>query len=136
VAADFIKKYCKVNQRTWFQSERILTKKCATLWNRPIESTTKGEIRKLSGEFASEGYPCKAVSSPRHREEDVGLGGGGGLDQDQCSAWLDHALRAAAPRPMLALPEDGARGNAAFHLDNPDDPKIWVRPFELTKSTK
>jgi integrase len=63
LAEDFVRLYCKPNQRTWPQTERILRVNCTPLSKRPIDMLTKGEIKKLCNEFASAGHPYKATNT-------------------------------------------------------------------------
>jgi integrase len=63
VATEFINQYCKPNQRTWDQTERLLNVNCAALWTHPIDTLTKAQIKKVCNDFASEGHPYKAANT-------------------------------------------------------------------------
>jgi hypothetical protein len=60
LATEYVDSYCKKNQRTWPQTERILKVNCEPLWNRPVEAIGKDQIKKLTAPLRTKAIPTKA----------------------------------------------------------------------------
>lgn len=60
VAEEFVEKYAKRRQRTWKETERVLTKTCAAWSKRPISAITKRDAYDLLDGFIADGHEAKA----------------------------------------------------------------------------
>jgi integrase len=165
VVAEYVEDYCKPNMRTWDQAERILTSNCAEFANKKIQVLTKPEFKRLCDRFAREGMPYKATVTHMALKrflkwaEDRGyitanvlIGSTVEYEQrtrdrvyndDEIKAiWracdqLDKVEGSYIKLLLLLAPRKTALAcTRRSHLDNPDDPKVWTTPFELTKSKK
>jgi integrase len=165
VADKFVKLYCKANQRTWHQSERILKNNCEPLWNRPIDMVSKQRIKELCSGFAAEGYPYKASVTHATVKKMLGWAEEEGLiksnvllgstasyerrtrnrvfsDDEIKLIWkaadqLDPAEGAYVKLLLLLAPRKTALACMRHsHLDNADEPTLWTTPHQLTKSSK
>jgi integrase len=163
LATDFVTRYCKVNQRTWYQTERMLGVNCKPLWNHPVDTVSKAQIKKLCGDFASEGHPYKGanthaiVKKMLSWAEEEGLLttnvlAGSVVEYERRSrdrVYSDQEIKliwAAADKlgpvegaytKLLLLLAPRKTALAAMrrnHLD--DDMTVWTTPHELTKSKK
>jgi integrase len=67
VVADYVEGYCKPNQRTWSQTEYMLTVTCAKLAKRPFDAIERGEVLAMLDGFAvKESKPYKASLAFAH----------------------------------------------------------------------
>jgi integrase len=67
VADEFIETYCKANQRTWDQTERILKNNCAELAGKKIAILQKPDYVRLCDRFAyDKDDPCPYKASTTH----------------------------------------------------------------------
>jgi len=60
VVGQFVELYCKPNQRTWQDTQRVLTKNCATLLDRRMADITRKELYALLDRFVADGHLYKA----------------------------------------------------------------------------
>jgi integrase len=161
----FVDGYCKANQRTWDQTQRILKVNCAPLLDRLIETITRHELRALTRKFASDGHPYKAsitqaylkkmlrwlvneglvkVNVLADAENDYGRRSRDRVysDDEIRSIWraadkLEVVEGAYIKLLLLLAPRKTALAcMRRSHLDDPENPTLWTTPFELTKSRK
>jgi integrase len=161
----FIAEYAKPRQRTWDQTERILTNYCTVLHDRPFAEITKEDIRKLLRGFIADGKSYKANITKAWLKklwrwacaEDVvtvPIVDTISLDferRKRTRYFSEDEIRATWKVADQLSPEEGAflkllillaarkTALAAIRwnqLDSVDNPTLWKTPFELTKSRK
>ena len=165
VVGQFIEHYAKPRQRTWDQTERVL-RNCTSLLGKRIDQINKHDVRTLLRGYVAEGHPYKAavarawlkklwrwaaeedyVTSPIM--EAVSLN----YQKRKRDDWVfsDDEIKATWRAADKLSPVEGAyiklmillapRKTALAclrksHLDDPDNPAVWVTPLQLTKSRK
>jgi integrase len=164
VVERFITDYCKANQRTWPQTERILRVNCEKWWSRPIDAITPKDAHQLLDGFAREGHPYKARSTrlilrkmyvwakTRQLVKAQLIEGPDDYERrHRDRVYDDAALKAiwkAADKlnpvesafvkllVLLAPRKTALACMRRSQWDNSTDPTAWTTPHELTKSRK
>jgi len=83
VLDQFIELYAKPNQRTWYETERVLTKNCAVWFDKPIADITEKDAYRLLDGFITAGKGGKA---------------------NMTLSWLRALWRWAARRKLVTVP--------------------------------
>jgi hypothetical protein len=165
IVTEFVTHYCKPRQRTWDQTERILTRNCAAWLSKPIAAISKQDARTLLRGFIAEGHNYKAritlawlktlwrwawkedlVAMPLMDAVEVEI-----EKRERNRVYNDQEIKAIWQAADKLNPVEGAyikllvllapRKTALAYmrcadLDDLDNPTLWTTPFELTKSRK